>query len=122
MFPRPFCLHLVKHGGFCYFFFIFFQYEAINNKNHRTINHDTNTTKIVSYRLRQKIKAFNLVRAVGKKPAAKSLDYHVSLIRKWCKAEYLRAYANIRGEVPTERVRLNGSRRNPIINNKIEEA
>jgi hypothetical protein len=76
-----------------------------------------------TYSLLQKIAAIDLAKAVGKKPAAKDLGYHISMVRKWCKAEEaIRLYANSRGVIPTERVCLNGSGRQPLIKNQTEEA
>jgi hypothetical protein len=69
-----------------------------------------------SYSLLQKIAAIYLARAVGKKPAARALGYHLSMIRKWCHAEEnRRALINVRGVIPTDRRRLNGNGRKPLI-------
>jgi hypothetical protein len=90
------------------FFFNINSYDAVlSNTQQSTMKHNRQGKVAncrLSYSLLQKIAAIDLARAVGKKPAARRLGYHLSMIRKWCHAEEnLCALINVRGVIPTDR-------------------
>jgi hypothetical protein len=75
-----------------------------------------------SYSLLQKIAGVDLARAVGKKPAARELHIHISMLRTWCKCEEeLRGLAAVRGVVASDTLRLKGAGRIPLITTTTEQ-
>jgi hypothetical protein len=76
----------------------------------------------LSYSLLQKIAAIDLARAVGKKPAARQLCIHISMLRTWSKnEEKIRSMASVCGVVATDTKRLKGAVRIPTIEARTEQ-